>query len=498
MTDPHRDERSLQRWSARVGPLLRAERDAYWRLVCGEAAEEEWAKARSEMHSLWAKAQVDPATDPEAVIRANHAWAAPTALLEAEAQAEAAWTALRCRPVESEEGPVSICALLDQLHRAEEIDEREAIWALGAQDTDAEAVFRERLAARAGLAAETGYDSAHDRELFLLGVEPGWFADLLAELERATRVPYREARMRRNAELATRFKVDPDEVRPAMDDDPSLHSILRSPLADLAPSFAKVDVDDVSRRFFDGIGMDTRRALAEIQDGYVTACVGSTDRTSRLVRCSNVGLSGVLETVDALMSAMHHKYIDNDVPDMVASPDPLWGAAVKRWARRVIRSVDFIVEYTHAPAFETTAAGGTIRRMGAFDELSFVRWCLACLHFERTLCADPAASVAETWSGLRTKYLMCAAPGDDWFGSLRRWHALGGPAALIGTVLSAQLESATQDAGGTLVDNMAAGETVITRVFAPGRTTGFRVRCRKATGAEPSVDPFIRGVTGAS
>ena len=105
------------------------------------------------------------------------------------------------------------------------------------------------------------------RDHFALALATGELDDqrlvaTLDEVDRATAAPFDEWKARLDTTLSERFGCDPADLRPWHLDDPFFQDPPISGAVDLDPLFENADVEALTVRSYDGIGLDTRPVLA--------------------------------------------------------------------------------------------------------------------------------------------------------------------------------------------------------------------------------------------
>jgi hypothetical protein len=167
---------------------------------------------------------------------------------------------------------------------------------------------------------------------------------------------------------------------------------------------------------------------------------------------------------------------------------------------RVASEPEFLSEYAGVSPLELAGHSGALRRHQSFSMLTFTRWVLVMTHFERELYANPRrADLNELWWNLREKYQGVRRPegrrSADWAAKI---HFAIAPVYyhnyLLGELLASQLRERLylESQSNTLVDNLYAGEWLISNFFASGNSLSWQDHIQKTLGETLKPDAFLR------
>ncbi len=291
------------------------------------------------------------------------------------------------------------------LRESDDSDERRAAWeaskTIGALVADD---VRELARLRNAAAHALGY-----RDWFALSVSTSEMNEerLLATLDEADAVtaePFARWKASLDEALAARFRCPVDQLAPWHYADPFFQDVPTDGGVDLDSLFENADLLELSRRTFDGIGLDTRDVLdrsdllpreGKCQHAF---CI-DVDRGGDVRVLANV-VPG-LYWMDTLLHELGHATFD-----LGFTPTLSWllrdchlviteGIAIMfgrlasdaEWLERVL-GVD--------PDRVTDLAGG-LRAARAAELLVFTRWVLVMTNFERSLYADPESDLDARW-----------------------------------------------------------------------------------------------------
>jgi GNAT superfamily N-acetyltransferase len=123
-----------------------------------------------------------------------------------------------------------------------------------------EGTVRELVRLRNQLAREQGYENHYARSLSLQEIEAGELARIMGSLESATDAPFRE--LKRDIDTKLQLKFGVDAVMPWHLSGPFFHRATDIAGIDLDRYFEEEDLEDLTRRTFDALGLDVRGVIS--------------------------------------------------------------------------------------------------------------------------------------------------------------------------------------------------------------------------------------------
>jgi peptidyl-dipeptidase A len=199
--------------------------------------------------------------------------------------------------------------------------------------------------------------------------------------------------------------------------------------------------------------------------------------------------------------AIYDRYISRKLSWLLRTPShTLSTEAIALLMGRVASEPEFLSEYAGISPLELAGHSGALRRHQSFSMLTFTRWVLVMTHFERELYANPRrADLNELWWNLREKYQGVRRPegrrSADWAAKI---HFAIAPVYyhnyLLGELLASQLRERLylESQSNTLVDNLYAGEWLISNFFASGNSLSWQDHIQKTLGEPLKPDAFLR------
>ena len=152
--------------------------------------------------------------------------------------------------------------ILEILRTSEDAGERRAAWQASKQ---VGARVAEQVRQLAGLRNEAarslGYRDHFELALATGELDEGRLFATLDEVDRATAGPFREWKARLDESLAARFDCEAAALRPWHYDDPFFQDPPVAGALDLDPLFEDADIEALTLRTYDGLGLDLRPVL---------------------------------------------------------------------------------------------------------------------------------------------------------------------------------------------------------------------------------------------
>ena len=386
--------------------------------------------------------------------------------------------------------------IADILRTSDHSAERRAAWEASKQ-VGAEVADRVRELARLRneAARRLGYRDHFALALATSELDGQRLFATLDEVDSATAAPFGEWKARLDTDLADGFGCDPGDLRPWHLDDPFFQDPPVRGAVDLDPFFEHADVEALTVRSYDGLGLDTRPVLAR-SDLY------GREGKSQHAFCIHVDREGDVRVLcnvepnERWTETMLHEFghavydreLDDSLPWLLREPaHALTTEGVAMLFGRLARD----------PRWLTTVAGVDAADVGALTDrlaearraalLVFARWVLVMTNFERGLYADPDADHDARWWDLVEQYQRVRRPdarqAPDWAAKI---HLTVAPVYyqnyLYGELFASQLQATLEAKAGGLVDEPEAGRMLVDAVFRPGGSARWDHLVERATG----------------
>jgi peptidyl-dipeptidase A len=414
-------------------------------------------------------------------------------IVELETDVEATFTSFRG---ELDGERVADNAILDILRTSDDVGLRRRAWEASKQVGAAVADRVRSLARLRNQAAR----SVGQRDHFALALSVGEMDEArlfatLDEVDRHTEAPFRAWKAQLDDALAARFGVDREELAPWHLDDPFFQDPPARGAVELDPLFAAADLEALTVRTYDGLGLDVRPVLGA-SDLY------GRDGKNQHAFCIDIDREGDVrvlcnvEPSERWMDTMLHEFghavynrgVDRSLPWLLRdAAHALTTEGVAMLFGRLVRDPEWLGGVAQVPPGELD---GLRRRLAAARRASllvFARWVLVVTHFERRLYADPDADLDAAWWQLVERYQGVRRPAGrrqpDWAAKI---HLAVVPVYyqnyLYGELFASQLETALTARAGGFVARREAGRFLADAVFAPGATHRWDRLIEAATG----------------
>ncbi|GMU79726.1 MAG: hypothetical protein AMXMBFR46_25160 [Acidimicrobiia bacterium] len=406
--------------------------------------------------------------------------------------------------------PVDDNALLDVLRRSNDSAERREAWEAGKQ-VGAEVADDVRALARLRNEAARALGF---RDHFALALTAGELDEArllttLDEVDQLTATPFREWKAALDDRLALRFGIAPDQLAPWHLDDPFFQDTPIEGAVDLDPCFEAADLEALTVRTFDALGLDIGSALAA-SDLLPRAGKNQHAFCIHLDRSGDVRVLANLEPNERWADTMLHEFghatydleLDRSLPWLLREPaHPCTTEGIAMLFGRLVRDPLWLRDVAGVPAATLQDLAPRLRSAQRAALLVFARWVLVVTHFERRLYADPDADLDRIWWDLVERFQLVRRPAGrrapDWAAKI---HLAVVPVYyqnyLYGELFASQLAAALRTRVGGLVDHPAAGALLRDRVFRPAASARWDHLVEHATGAPLTAGAFAAELGG--
>ena len=382
------------------------------------------------------------------------------------------------------------------LRTSDDSAERRAAWEASKQ-VGAEVADRVRALARLRnvAARAVGFRDHFALALAASELDERRLLSTLDEVDAATAGPFEAWKAEIDATLVTRFGLaGPEALAPWHYDDPFFQEPPVTGSVDLDPVFADADVEALTLRTYEGLGLDLAPVLAA-SDLY------PRDRKSQHAFCIDIDREGDvrvlanIEPNERWMGTMLHEFghavydreVDRTLPWLLrGAAHPLTTEGIAMLLGRLVQEPEWLRAVVGLADDQITDLAPRLRSTQRAALLVFARWVLVMTHFERGLYADPDADHDRRWWDLVERYQLLHRPdrrSPDWASKI---HLAVAPVYyqnyLYGELVASQLQAYLDAQTGGLVDRRGAGALLVERVFRPGASRRWDALVTDATG----------------
>lgn len=414
-------------------------------------------------------------------------------IVELETEVESTFTSFRG---ELDGERVNDNAILEVLRTSDDSALRRRAWEVSKQVGTAVADRVRALARLRNEAARAvGYRDHFAMALAVGEMDEARLVATLDEVDGHTADPFAAWKGRLDDSLAGRFGVGVSDLAPWHLDDPFFQDPPARSGVELDPLFAGRDLEALTVRTYDGLGLDIRPVLGR-SDLY------GRDGKNQHAFCIDIDREGDVrvlcnvEPSERWMDTMLHEFGHAVYNEGVARSLPwlLRDAAHALTTEGIAMLMGRLVRY---PEWLGSVAGIDAEALRELEPrlaearraslLVFARWVLVVTNFERQLYAAPDSDLDATWWDLVERYQLVRRPAGrrapDWAAKI---HLAVVPVYyqnyLYGELFASQLESVLQQRAGGLTDHEAAGRYLADTVFAPGAALRWDRLVHDATG----------------
>ena len=395
------------------------------------------------------------------------------------------------------------------LKQSRDSDERRAVWEASKEVGQVvEQDLRTLVGMRNQAARQLGFADFHAMQLELNEQSQEQVVQLFDQLDELTREPFRAAKQEIDLRLAENCGVSVDELRPWHYHDPFFQESPAVFETSLDAEYAEVDVIELCRKFYAGIGLPVDDVL-ERSDLYEKPGKSPHAFCTDIDREGDVRVLANVVADEQWMGTMLHElghsvYSSKNIPRELpfalrTDAHILTTEGVAMMFERFSKSADWLhemgVEVSDPRAFN--AAGATMRRNRL---LIFSRWCQVMLRFEKELYREADQDLNGVWWDLVEKYQLVkrpegrdGSPGRDRPDYGSKIHVVMAPAYyhnyMLGELFACQVHATiartvlkTDSRTASYVGRKEVGKFMRERVFAPGRTKTWNELTKFATG----------------
>ncbi len=396
------------------------------------------------------------------------------------------------------------------LRDSDDPNERRAAWeasktvgALVADDV------RELAHLRNAAAQALGYRDWFALSIATSEMDEGKLLATLDEADAATSVLFAAWKAELDARLAGRFGCPVESLAPWHYADPFFQEVPAEGGVDLDPLFADSDLVELTRRTFDGLGLETRPVLdrsdlfpreGKCQHAF---CL-DIDREGDVRVLGNIvpGQQWMDTMLHELGHATFDEGIDHSLPWLLRSTHLVLTEGIAILMGRLASDADWLEHVLGVEPGSVATIADDLRAARAAELLVFTRWVLVMTNFERALYADPDSDLDAHWWQLVERYQLIARPGGrsggDWAAKI---HVACAPVYyhtyLYGQIVASQLAATLERECGGIVERPAAGRLLTERVFAPGLSVRWDALLEQATGEPLTATHFGRDIAVA-
>jgi len=358
---------------------------------------------------------------------------------------------------------------------------------------------------RNDIARELGFSNYHEMSLKLSDQDPAQIEALFNELDSLTRETFGSLKGEVDSVLALKYKVKPEDLMPwhyqnrFFQAAPAIYDV------DLDNYFKEKDVVQVSKDYYNGIGLDVTSILEnsdlyEKEGKYQHAFCTHIDRSGDVrVVCNVKNNHNWMGTMlHELGHGVYDQNIDMSLPYFLRTPAHTFTTeAIAMIFGRLASNPYWLRDNVSVSAEEADRISTNVTKSLRLEQLVFSRWCQVMFRFEKAMYANPDQDLNKLWWDLAQEYQLLKKPegrnSADWASKI---HVALYPCYYhnyqLGELLASQLQAYINTQilkGGTndvvsFTKSPEIGTYLLNSVFKPGAKYQWNEMIKRATGEE--------------
>ncbi len=386
---------------------------------------------------------------------------------------------------------------------------RKAIWRASKQIGEQVAEKIRQLARlRNQVAQRQGFRDYYEMGLTLSEIDESEWFTLLEKLKKETDLPYSTVKKELDKIISDRYEhLRPEGVRPWHYTDPFFQEAPPVFEVDLDGFFSDKKLEELANRTFHQLNLEIesimkRSDLYEREGKYQHAYCIDIDREGDVRILCNLRPNAYW--MDTLLHELGHAVYDENhdpkLPYLLRQPaHTATTEAIAMLMGRLTHEPDWL-RLAGMSEEQLEEIKEPLQKQATLAMLIMIRWCMVMIYFERDLYADPDQDLNTLWWDYVEKFQFVPRPEGrnepDWAAKIHLGTApvyyqnylLG---ELIASQILATLEKDVEEKKHPLVDNLAAGEFLVEKVFKPGARYHWNEMLEKATGEKLNPQYFL-------
>jgi len=361
--------------------------------------------------------------------------------------------------------------------------------------TQVEANVRQLARLRNQAARKLGYRDYFQMSLTLAEIPEDDLFAVLDALQEKSDAPFAQLKSELDAFLAERYGVPTEQLMPWHYHDPFFQSAPEMSHVNRDQYFEKMPLEEMATKTYDGIGLEVRDILArsdlyEREGKYQHAFCIDIDREGdvRVIGNLRPNAQWTSTLLHELGHAVYDKYHDFDLPFLLRQPaHTLSTEAIAMLMGRLPYHAGWLADVLGLTEAQIAAVAPASSQQQRLNMLTFVRWALVVVNFERAMYADPERDLNALWWQLVNKLQLLQPPAGrdkpDWAAKIHiALYPVYYQNYILGELSTSQILHRLETDLGGLVNHPAAGQWLMDRIFRPGALRPWDEALAFATG----------------
>ena len=372
--------------------------------------------------------------------------------------------------------------------------------------------IRELVELRNESARSLGYENYYVMSLELGEQNEEELVRIFEELDALTREPFLELKTELDRELAARYGIGVEEIRPWHYHDPFFQEAPATDELDLDRYYEGKDPVEIARAFYSSIGMDVDDILSasdlyEREGKNPHAFCTDIDREGDIRILANMKDDNYwMETIlHELGHGVYDKYVEPSLPYLLRMyPHLCLTEASAMYFGRLSQDPVWMKHALGLEEKDVEELSVAVRRSLRMKQLIFARWCQTMFHFERALYRDPDQDLNRLWWDIVERYQFITRPEGrdepDWASKI---HIVISPVYyhnyMLGELVASQLQhhvvTKVLNGSGDHADvygRREVGAFFIESYYGPGNTMDWLSHVERVTGEPLTARHYAR------
>lgn len=401
--------------------------------------------------------------------------------------------------------PVSENDIRQILIKSNDLEEREQAWHASKQIAkEVEEKLLTLVKKRNAAAQSLGYDNFHQMSFELQELDRDEVFSIFTKLKEISDEPFRQVKQELDEELAERFGIAVDELRPWHYADPFFQEAPPSKDLDLDPFYEGRNLEDLTSETFTKMGMD-------ISDMLQKSDLYPRDKKNQHAFCTDIDREGDVRVLSnnipsdywsATMlheygHAVYFKYIDRSLPFLLRSPaHTLTTEAIAMLYGRFAKNPAWMQEFLGLEESQVEEITPLIEKSLRRQMLIAGRWIMTFSFFERELYENPDQDLnALWWKTVNEVQFVTPPENQDYPHWAAKIHFTLVPVYyqnyLLGELTTSQLQRYIETNISTDLFTEKVGDFLLNDFFKPGAIYTWNEKIKKATGEKLNPQHFL-------
>ena len=362
-----------------------------------------------------------------------------------------------------------------------------------------------------------GFDDYYQMSLILHEINSKFLAETVSQMESLTNRPFSEVKSKLDDNLARRFGVDVEALRPWHYADVFFQEAPNVSEVNCDELFSELDIVNLTKDFFQGIDLSIDD-LVEKSDHYERPGKNQHAFCIHIDRKGDVRVLANVRPTAKWMETMLHEYghavydkqLDPALPFALRTPAHLITTeATAMLMGRLAHNAEWLDRIIGLPPDLKQLISTEMKEAFRLRMLIFVRWAMVMICFEREFYRDPDQDLNTLWWDLVERFQFLTRPDrrdePDWAAKI---HIATAPVYyhnyLLGEIVASQLQhtidrhvlngAGVSETG--YVNEKRVGEYLLEKIFKPGCSVHWNELLVDATGEKLNPQYLVNQLIG--